>query len=87
MRNDTQYITGFLNAGWTHDVMTLVNLIYLGLLTNRVPVMPPHVPMHVGVEANDFEFGKIFDIPRLRTLLRHPVIEWKDLKTGIETWT
>lgn len=64
--------------------MSIVNLIYLGLLTNRVPVIPPHVPMHVGVEANDFEFGKIFDIPKLRTLLGHPVIEWRDVKNGIE---
>lgn len=82
LRNDTRYITSFLDAGWTNDVMAIVNTIYLGIMTSRVPILPPHVPMHVG-KTTDFPFGDVFDVTRLRELVDHPMIEWRDVKTGI----
>ncbi|KIO28492.1 hypothetical protein M407DRAFT_22382 [Tulasnella calospora MUT 4182] len=80
LRNDTKYITTFLDAGWTNDVMTVVNLIYLGMVASRVPVLPPFSPMHVGYEAENFHFADIFDLPRLRAAIGYPIIEWHDLK-------
>ncbi|KIO21681.1 hypothetical protein M407DRAFT_80126 [Tulasnella calospora MUT 4182] len=85
IRNDTKYITTFTDAGWTNDVMTVVNMIYLGLITGRVAVVPPFSPSHIGYGTGDFPFGDFFDVPRLRSTLEHPVIEWRDLKNETST--
>jgi hypothetical protein len=63
--------------------MSTVNMIYLGILSGRVPIIPPHHPLHVGSTAGIFPFGEIFDLPRLIKEIGHPMIEWRDLKTGI----
>ncbi|KAG8929947.1 hypothetical protein FRC02_004833 [Tulasnella sp. 418] len=85
LRNDTLYVTGFGDAGWTNDVMTFWNLVYIAMLTNRVPIIPPHVPGHLPWEAGTFRFGDIFDVPRFRRELGMPIIEWADVKTD-EAW-
>ncbi|KAG8976438.1 hypothetical protein FRC05_003681 [Tulasnella sp. 425] len=85
LRNDTRYITTFTDAGWTNDVMTVANMIYLGIITSRVAVVPPFSPSHIGYGTGDFPFGDFFDLPRLRDALNHPVIEWRDLKNGSST--
>lgn len=60
------------------------NTIYLGLLTGRIPVIPPFAPTHVGGDANNILFSEVFDISRLSSLIGSPVIEWADLKQGDE---
>ncbi|EJU05465.1 hypothetical protein DACRYDRAFT_103953 [Dacryopinax primogenitus] len=35
LRDDKKYITSFLNAGWTNDMMTIANLLYLVLYTSQ----------------------------------------------------
>ncbi|CAK5273569.1 unnamed protein product [Mycena citricolor] len=80
----TQYITSWPGSGWTNDVMLVINLIYLALLTERVPIVPFFVPLHVS--QNNFErgqtldFGEVFDIPRLSKAIRKPVLEWWEVK-------
>jgi hypothetical protein len=55
------------------------NLVYLAMITNRVPVIPPFTSSgHIGF-AQPIPFGDIFDVPRLREAIG-PVIEWRDLK-------
>ncbi|EIN11023.1 hypothetical protein PUNSTDRAFT_85524 [Punctularia strigosozonata HHB-11173 SS5] len=79
IRNDTKYITSWISAGWTNDVMTYGNLIYLGMITNRVPVIPPFTSSgHIGF-AQPVPFGDIFDILRLRKAVG-PILEWRDIK-------
>ncbi|KAG8976439.1 hypothetical protein FRC05_003682 [Tulasnella sp. 425] len=85
LRNDTKYITTFTDAGWTNDVMTVANMIYLGIITSRVAVVPPFSPSHIGYGTGDFPFGDFFDLPRLRDALDHPVIEWRDIKADNST--
>lgn len=80
LRNDTKYITSWLNAGWTNDVMTIGNLLYLALITERIPIIPSFIPSHIGPEAPPLPFGHIFDVPRLRKALRTPVLEWHQVK-------
>ncbi|THH00918.1 hypothetical protein EW145_g7012 [Phellinidium pouzarii] len=80
LHNDTQYITSWINAGWTNDFMTYVNLLYLALLSSRTAILPPFAPSHVGSTAGYIAFGDVFDVPRLARLLDHPVIEWRDVK-------
>ncbi|KAH8110631.1 hypothetical protein DFH11DRAFT_1730083 [Phellopilus nigrolimitatus] len=81
LRNDTQYITSWIAAGWTNDFMTYINLLYLALLSGRTAVLPPFAPSHVGSAAGFVPFGDVFDVPRLsRSLHNHPIIEWRDLK-------
>ncbi|KAK0233621.1 hypothetical protein IW262DRAFT_1331502 [Armillaria fumosa] len=80
LRPDVQYITSWISAGWTNDVMTYVNLIYLGMITDRVPVIPMFTPSHIGGSVPPIAFGDVFDVPRLRKALNKPIIEWRDVK-------
>lgn len=56
------------------------NLIYLGLITDRVPIIPQFTPSHIGGHVPPISFGQVFDLPRLRRLLGKPVLEWLDVK-------
>ncbi|KDQ07958.1 hypothetical protein BOTBODRAFT_88478, partial [Botryobasidium botryosum FD-172 SS1] len=80
LRNDTKYITGFLGGGWTNDFMTFVNMIYLGILTERVPIIGPFLPTHIGWNESLLPFSEIFDTERLSELLDLPIIEWWQVK-------
>lgn len=57
-----------------------MNLIYLGSLTNRVPILPPFTPSHIGGSVPPIGFGEIFDVPRLRMEMNQPLIEWHEIK-------
>lgn len=58
------------------------NLVYLGIISGRIPVIPPFPPSstHLGTGGKYLTFGEIFDLPRLRASLRMPIVEWKDIK-------
>ncbi|KAJ7676518.1 hypothetical protein DFH06DRAFT_1466020 [Mycena polygramma] len=59
--------------------MSLMNLIYLAILTQRVPIMPFFSPTHI-VEGGNIDFGDVFDLPRLRKEIGKPVLEWWQVK-------
>ncbi|KAL5519476.1 hypothetical protein ACEPAH_1159 [Sanghuangporus vaninii] len=80
LRDDVQYITAWIAAGWTNDFMTYVNLLYLALLTNRTAVLPPFAPSHIGSSAGFVDVGDVFDLPRLSKAIGVPIIQWSDLK-------
>ncbi|KAH9485533.1 hypothetical protein JR316_0002443 [Psilocybe cubensis] len=81
LRNDTSYITSWSNAGFTNQFMGYVNMIYLGLLTDRVPILPPFAPdHHISSSAGIIPFGDLFDLDHLRKQLRTPILEWRDVK-------
>ncbi|KAJ7170028.1 hypothetical protein C8R46DRAFT_221157 [Mycena filopes] len=86
LRSDVQYLTSFVSAGWTNDVFTYINLIYLGLITDRVSIIPEFIPSHIGGHVRPIPFGKVFDVPRLRTLLGKPVLEWREVKDPNSTF-
>ena len=58
------------------------NLLYLALITDRIPVIPKFTPSHVLADGHvdDLPFGDVFDVPRLASLIRSPVLEWRDVK-------
>ncbi|KAB5592602.1 hypothetical protein CTheo_3928 [Ceratobasidium theobromae] len=78
----TKYITAFHFAGFTNQVMEAANLLYLALLTNRVPIIPAFYPTHLGSpdQVASPKFGDIFDVPYLSNKLGIPIIEWHELK-------
>ncbi|KAG1838331.1 hypothetical protein C8R48DRAFT_666854 [Suillus tomentosus] len=80
LRNDTKYITSWISAGWTNDVMTYGNLIYLALITERIPIIAKFIPSHVDNSAPPFAFGEVFDVPRLSQAIKSPIIEWHEVK-------
>ncbi|KAJ7446504.1 hypothetical protein B0H11DRAFT_1745723 [Mycena galericulata] len=80
LRSDVEYITSWVSAGWTNDVFTYINLIYLGLITDRVPIIPEFTPSHIGGHVPPIPFGDVFDVPRLRTGLGKGVLEWREVK-------
>lgn len=57
-----------------------INLIYLGILTDRVPVVGMFTPSHIGGHVPPIDFGEVFDVPRLRELMQRPLVEWYELK-------
>ncbi|KAI0001684.1 hypothetical protein BJV77DRAFT_1063103 [Russula vinacea] len=75
LRNDTKYITSWISAGWTNDVMTYGNLIYLAMLTERVPIIGPFTPSHIGGDAGNVLFSDVFDIDYLSEKLAVQVRE------------
>ncbi|KAF9225474.1 hypothetical protein BS17DRAFT_879488 [Gyrodon lividus] len=80
LRNDTKYITSWISAGWTNDVMTYGNLLYLAIITDRVPIIPKFIPSHIGGDTPPIAFGDVFDIPRLQNALGIPILEWHQVK-------
>ena len=54
-------------------------MIYLAMLTSRVPVIPPFTS-EIGGDRVPIPFSEIFDLPYLRHKLRIPVLEWSDIK-------
>ncbi|KAJ7040458.1 hypothetical protein C8F04DRAFT_1083631 [Mycena alexandri] len=86
LRADTQYITSWVSAGWTNDVFTYINLIYLGIITDRVPIIAEFIPSHIGGHVPPIPFGKVFDVPRLRNLLGRSVLEWREVKDPNSTF-
>ncbi|TFK90807.1 hypothetical protein K466DRAFT_583411 [Polyporus arcularius HHB13444] len=80
LRTDTKYITSWISAGWTNDVMTYANLIYLGSLTDRVPIVAMFTPSHIGGDAAPIPFGEVFDVPRFNRESGIPIVEWDEVK-------
>ncbi|KAG6334538.1 hypothetical protein ID866_4554 [Astraeus odoratus] len=81
LRNDTKYITSWLNAGWTNSVMTIGNLLYLALITERVPILPRFLPSHGDRgKALPIPFSHVFNVSRLSEDLRIPILEWDQVK-------
>ncbi|KAJ7170120.1 hypothetical protein C8R46DRAFT_1217718 [Mycena filopes] len=87
LRPDINYITSWGSGGWSNDVISNMNLIYLGMITERVPVLPVFLPSHsmmnsYGDDHSPLPFGDVFDLPRLRKAIKNPVLEWRDVKTS-----
>jgi len=81
LRSDRKYITAWTVAGWTNNVMTYINLVYLALITDRIPIIPVFRSsgIHFG-DAPPVDFGLVFDVPHLRTALGTPILEWHEVK-------
>ncbi|KAJ7654723.1 hypothetical protein B0H17DRAFT_956880 [Mycena rosella] len=81
LRSGSKYITSWgSSAGWTNDVITFINLVYLGLITDRVAILPVFMSTHLPGNAPALHFGEVFDLPRLRRALGKPVLEWREVK-------
>ncbi|KAJ7922906.1 hypothetical protein B0H13DRAFT_1982257 [Mycena leptocephala] len=81
LRNRTKYITSWgSSAGWANDVISFINLVYLGLITERVSILPVFTSTHLPANTPPLTFGEVFDVPRLRRALGKPVLEWREVK-------
>ncbi|KAI0801075.1 hypothetical protein C8Q74DRAFT_465353 [Fomes fomentarius] len=80
LRSDVKYITSWISAGWTNDVMTYANLIYLGSLTDRVPIIGMFTPSHIGGHVPPIAFGEVFDVPRFNNESGIQILEWDEVK-------
>lgn len=63
----------------TSDGADQGNLIYLALITDRVPVIPPFTS-HIGGASVPIAFSAIFDVSRLAREIGAPVLEWHQIK-------
>lgn len=57
-----------------------MNLLYLALITDRIPIFPMFTPSHVGGSVPPIDFGLVFDVPRLRQAIGKPLLEWREVK-------
>ncbi|KAG8939151.1 hypothetical protein FRC03_006517 [Tulasnella sp. 419] len=82
LKQDVKYVTAWNFAGMTNDFMVYCNLIYLAIVSSRVPIIPPFVPaaFHLGSGGLIEDFSEFFDLPSLRTSLHQPIIEWSQVK-------
>ncbi|KAL1746914.1 hypothetical protein HDZ31DRAFT_80849 [Schizophyllum fasciatum] len=86
IRSDVLYVTQWgMSIGMTNQFLSSLNLIYIGLLSTRVPVVPPFIPNKHIAGDKPLPFGDVFDFAYLRTQLRMPIIDWQDIKTSNET--
>lgn len=59
------------------------NLIYLAMLTERVPIIGPFTPSHAiagRFDTGDIYFSEVFDMDYLSKVIGIPVLEWRDVK-------
>lgn len=99
LRPDIKYLVQWGDpVGFSNQIISHIHLIYLALLSERVPVIPPfvHNP-HVGWDGPLLSFGEVFDVDLLRAGLRKPVLQWSDVQAqsgvpeplgcwGLEVW-
>lgn len=82
---DKSYLTAWCMGGFTNLFMCQVNMIYLGIISDRIPVLPPFSPSHhISDEAGTLAFRDVFNLTHLRDVLQSPVIEWSDIKTPLK---
>ncbi|KAJ7780321.1 hypothetical protein DFH07DRAFT_794610 [Mycena maculata] len=80
LRPEFKYITSWPAFGWNNQVMQYMNLIYLGLITERIPILAPFTPNGHVISAGFVEFGEVFDIPRLEEEMGLRILEWSQVK-------
>ncbi|KAJ6520711.1 hypothetical protein DFH09DRAFT_939625, partial [Mycena vulgaris] len=84
LRPELKYVTAWPGAGFSALTTAQMNLIYLGLSTNRVPVVPFFRPLHITNGDNhhgpNIDFGDVFDMERLEEGLGKRVLEWYQVK-------
>lgn len=64
--------------------MTYANLIYLGWITGRVPIVHRFNNAHTP-DTPSIPFDWIFDLDRLSNELQLPVVEWDEVKDSNST--
>jgi hypothetical protein len=62
--------------------MMIANMIYIGLQTQRIPILPPFVAVyHLGDSAGStVAFGDVYNISRLSSHLGIEVLDWMEVK-------
>ncbi|KAF7332286.1 hypothetical protein MKEN_00109800 [Mycena kentingensis (nom. inval.)] len=86
LRSDVQYITSWQGSGFTNDVLSFINLLYLARTTGRVAILPSFSPTHVAAYSKSFpanlDFGEAFDLPRFTALSGIDAVEWGQVKNA-----
>ncbi|KAF7314947.1 hypothetical protein MIND_00008700 [Mycena indigotica] len=91
LRADLKYITTWHGNGFTNDIMSYINLLYLAKATQRVAIMDSFfpAPQHVGktfaaaaVTPTNLPFKDVFDLPRFTELSGVQVVQWADVKNA-----
>ncbi|KAF9462436.1 hypothetical protein BDZ94DRAFT_1194593 [Collybia nuda] len=81
LRNDTYYVTAWVDSGFSNQFIGSVNMIYLGTVSDRVPIISPFTPgYHVSRSAGPLPFGDVFNMSEFRRTLRTPILEWSEIK-------
>jgi hypothetical protein len=52
------------------------------MLTERVPIIGPFTPSHIGGDAPVIPFGEVFDVDYLSETIGIPVLQWSEVKNS-----
>ncbi|KAJ7173651.1 hypothetical protein C8R46DRAFT_119249 [Mycena filopes] len=80
LQPDIKYISSWPAGGFTNQVIAYMNMIYLGLVTERIPIIPRLIPINMPPNSTELDFGEVFDIPRLQKAIGLPILEWPQVK-------
>ncbi|KAL7416334.1 hypothetical protein BDY24DRAFT_379324 [Mrakia frigida] len=79
------------DSGFTNQVMSVFNLIYLAMLTQRTPILPPFYSNWQLSEIEDFPalaVSSVFDLPRFQAetaqIQQSGILEWEDINGVID---
>ena len=62
-----------------------MNLIYLGFLTNRIPIIGMFTPSHIGGHIPPIDVSEVFDLKRFQETVQKPLLEWHQVKSRNST--
>ena len=69
-----------LSICFSHAYPSKINLIYLAILSERIPIIPPPSFSH-HVEGHDIVFfHQVFDIDAFSESLQWPILDWSEVK-------
>ncbi|KAF8321316.1 hypothetical protein DL93DRAFT_2093945 [Clavulina sp. PMI_390] len=77
---DKKYVSSWGSAGFTNDFETYMILIYLGMISDRIPILPAISRTHHVLDSPDIWLGDVFDLATLSDAINHPILEWRDVK-------
>ncbi|KAF8336633.1 uncharacterized protein EI90DRAFT_3046566 [Cantharellus anzutake] len=79
--SDKNYITTWGSAGFTNDFMAYMNLIYLAMMTDRIPIIPPPSFSHHVDTREKLYFNQVFNVSSFSASLKWPILDWSEVKT------
>jgi hypothetical protein len=60
-----------------------MNMIYLGFLTNHIPIIGMFTPSHIGGDIPPIDVSEVFDLARFQLIVQKP--EWHQVKNRNST--
>ncbi|GAA5895783.1 hypothetical protein JCM6882_001380 [Rhodosporidiobolus microsporus] len=78
LKPGVRYVTAMAYGGHANQFISIMRMLYMGQLTNRVGIIPTLVPVHI--DGNPVPMSTFYDLPRFWTESRIPAVEFTQVK-------